>query len=99
MRDRYVVNITGEISKEKSEAFLQFIKDNDLAWWNWLSNTWLIVDYHSNIDLVSLRDKVNEIFKADNLIIRVDQGNWAGFGPNSENRNMFTWLRENWING
>lgn len=98
MRNRYIVNITGEISKEKSQAFLQYIKDNNLYWWHWLSNTWLIVDTQSKIDLTSLRDKTKEIFKADNLIIRVDQGNWAGFGPNGENRNMFTWLKENWIN-
>lgn len=98
MRNRYIVNITGEISKEKNEAFLQFIKDSNLAWWHWLSNTWLIVDTHSNIDLVSLRDKTKEIFKADNLIIQIFDGKWAGFGPNNEERNMFTWLKNNWIN-
>ena len=98
MRNRYIVNITGEISKEKNEAFLQFIKNNKLAWWHWLSNTWLIVDTKSKIDLVSLRDKTKEIFKADNLIIQVNDGKWAGFGPNNEERNMFTWLKNNWIN-
>ena len=98
MRNRYVINITGEISKDKNQAFLQYIRDNNLAWWHWLSNTWLIVDTQSKTDLITLRDKTKEVFEADNLIIQVDKGNWAGFGPNNEDRNMFIWLKENWIN-
>ena len=44
MKKRFVVCYSDNIPKEKEMHFIQFIKDNKLGWWHWISNMWLLVD-------------------------------------------------------
>lgn len=98
MKRRFIVSITGEISKEKANDFTNYIKENKLAWWHWLSNTWLIIDSHDKIDIKMIRDKAKEIFASYNLVIEVKDGGWAGFGPKGEDKDMFAWIKKYWSN-
>lgn len=96
MKKRYIVSIDGNISKEKENIFSEYLKENQLIWWHWLSNTWLIIDEHDKVDSAILRSKAKDIFGTYNWVYNIENGNWAGFGPNGADRNMFTWLKEKW---
>ena len=98
MKRRFIISINGEITKENSNAFTNYLKENGMGWWHWLSNTWLVIDKNDKVDSKILRDKARDTFNAYNLVIEVKDGKWAGFGPKSENKDMFDWIKRNWSN-
>ncbi len=98
MKRRFIISINGEITKKNSNAFTNYLKENGMGWWHWLSNTWLVIDKNDKVDSKILRDKARDIFRAHNLVIEVKDGKWAGFGPKSENKDMFDWIKRNWSN-
>ena len=57
MKKRFVVCYSDNIPKEKEMHFIQFIKDNKLGWWHWISNMWLLVDSSGQMTASILRDK------------------------------------------
>jgi hypothetical protein len=70
-----------------------------VGWWHWLSNTWLISDANGNLKASFLRDNVVEIFNKEHAFvieIRKNDDTWSGFGPNTEEKDMFKWINENW---
>ena len=101
MKKRYIVLLNSSV-EEKDKEFLSFIKEHKLFWWHWLINSWLLIDSDGNLSTAQIRDKIKSIYGKDedgyNLVIELkQQGEWAGFGPISKNRNMFTWIHKNWI--
>ncbi|MBS1509836.1 MAG: hypothetical protein JST86_03295 [Bacteroidetes bacterium] len=98
MKKRYIVCINNS-KKEQEEKFIEFLKDNSLAWWHWLPNTWLLSENTGRLSASFIRDAVKEIFDNEyNIVFEISQTNdtWSGFGPSSENKNMFKWLKNNW---
>lgn len=98
MKRRFIVSITGEITKASTNNFTNYLKENGLGWWHWLSNTWLVIDRKDKINTKILRDKVRDIFNAYNLVVEVKDGGWAGFGPKGEDKDMFAWIKKYWSN-
>ncbi|RHI73320.1 hypothetical protein [Bacteroides eggerthii] len=96
MRKKFIVNIDGEITEQSSNAFLTYLKENNLLWWHWLSNTWLIVAPDGNIEINILRDKTTDIFQKNNLVLEIKEDIWSGYGPRGAKTNMFTWIKEQW---
>ncbi|MBP6739569.1 MAG: hypothetical protein KA146_06245 [Leptospiraceae bacterium] len=98
MKKRFIVCVTGS-TDEEDMTFINFIKDNKLGWWHWISNVWLIVDSHGVFSVSELRDYVKEIFSGEHLLVIElnEQGDtWAGFGPATESKNMFDWIKKSW---
>jgi len=97
MKKRYVVAIdTG--TKEQNDAFVKLLRERGLGWWHWLTNCWLITDSRGQLSASELRDKVQSTFQCNCLVLELRDGDdtWAGYGPQTEKRDMFKWLKENW---
>lgn len=101
MMKRYVLAVDSS-TKEQNDAFLAFVKVTGLGWWHWLDNFWLLADDSDNLSAVTIRDKANECYPGvHKLVLQLDQtgDTWAGFGPKTDRRDMFTWLRNTWKRG
>jgi hypothetical protein len=95
---RFIISLDKTTNSQEKE-FIEYIKENRYGWWHWLSHTWLIVDSRDYLNAAKLRDKLDEIFPSVyNLVIelRSKDDTWSGFGPTSEEKNMFNWLEKNW---
>ena len=98
MSKRYIVAVDSS-TKEQNDAFLEFIKVHKLSWWHWLENFWLIIDSREELTVKGIRDELNKMYpRIHNLVIELseDAKKWAGYGPSSEERTMFKWLKETW---
>ena len=98
MIKRFVVTLNSS-TKEQNGAFIAFVKENGLGWWHWLDNFWLLTDRSGKFTAITIRDKADEFYPGvHKLVLQLDEtgDTWAGFGPNTEKRNMFTWLIDTW---
>lgn len=98
MRKRFIILIDNT-TNEQDEKFLEYIKENGFGWWHYLNNSWLLTSY-KDFTVNKIRDDLNKIYEGETKLIIELRGNtndtWAGFGPQGETRNMFTWLKETW---
>ena len=100
MKKRFVVLLDSS-SKEQNSEFLNWIKEQGLGSWHWLSHSWLIVDSAGISKASEIGNVVRNIYGATNhfvIEISEDGDTWSGFGPKGEDRNMFTWIHKNWNN-
>lgn len=98
MKKRFIVLIERS-TKDQNESFLSWIKGQKLSWWHWFQNVWLLSNSSGSFSAESIRDNVKEFYPGANIFVeelREGEGTWAGLGPNSEERNMFSWLRRTW---
>ena len=98
MMKRFIV-LLNDSSEDKNKQFLSFIKDHKLAWWHWLINSWLLIDYSANISAAEIRDNVKSTYgeEVHSLVMELKEpGEWAGRGPMSEDKNMFKWIEDYW---
>jgi len=98
MSNRYLVAVSSS-TKPQNDSFIDFINSHGLAWWHWIDNFWLIVDRAGKLDVEKLREGVGNSFPGVHHLVIEQNANgdiWAGFGPKSEERNMFKWLHETW---
>jgi hypothetical protein len=97
MKKRFVVS-TNSSSPEKDSLFIIFLKKNNLLWWHYLANTWLVVDPNGTLSAKDIRGNAREIFQDYNLVLEMTptSDTWSGFGPSSDKKNMFTWIKKNW---
>ncbi|WP_210446473.1 hypothetical protein [Pantoea ananatis] len=83
----------------KNKALIEYLKQRKFAYWHWLSNLWLVTTSDETITAPIIRAEVREIFTKEHmLVIEMSKAGdtWAGFGPNSEKRSMFKWLKNTW---
>ncbi|OFX25758.1 MAG: hypothetical protein A2041_14615 [Bacteroidetes bacterium GWA2_31_9b] len=98
MKKRYIICVNNS-SEEQEKKFIDYIKSEKFGWWHYLKNTWLVIDLNGNSEISEIRDKVKELFDNEyNMVFQLkeDEGTWSGFGPKSEQKNMFKWIKENW---
>jgi len=99
MKKRFVFAL-GKISEDQEKAIVDYLNSHSLGWWHWIDNFWMVIDTHGAIGSAGkLRDHLSEIVPEPyKLVIEItgDPNFWAGFGPNSEHRNMFDWLQNTW---
>ncbi len=98
MKKRFVVALDSS-AKSQNESFISYIKDNRLGWWHWIGNFWLLVDSSGTLTAAKLRTDLGEIYQGVNKLVlelRDNDDTWAGFGPKTENKDMFAWLKRNW---
>jgi hypothetical protein len=97
---RFVVAIDGE-TKERSEAFLAWLKANEFGWWHWVPNVWLLVTLDDYMSSDQIRNMCREQFgDLTNLVFEVPPGNcaWAGIGrkKTKDTPGTFDWVDETW---
>jgi len=101
MKKRFVVLIESS-TKEQNEIFLSWIKSEGIGWFHWFQNTWLLSNVRGHLSASDIRSEVRKAYGSANTLVLELQGvndTWAGFGPNSEEKNMFKWIRDNWNSG
>jgi len=97
MKKRYIICVN-DSNKEQNNLFMEYIKENGLGWWHYIDNFWLLTDISGKLSASIIRDQLNIIYGVRNMVIEINQNsdNWAGFGPQNENENMFDWIQKNW---
>lgn len=97
MKKRFVICLQ-ESFPEKDEMFIEYVREQKVAWWHYLKTTWLIVDSRGSLSAKDLRTKAYEIFGTQVLVIEIQENGdtWSGHGFSNTTRNMFTWIHENW---
>ena len=95
--NRFVVGIEGA-QPDHEEAFRKWITDNGLGFWHWIPHFWILHSLYGTHTVISLRDKIMQLFPTMNIVVIEIKGNpvmWSGYGPNQPDHNMFTWLKQN----
>lgn len=88
-----VDNLTSEETKKINELF-----QGTYGWWHWIDGFWIVYDSLDRLSAASIRDQLgNVVGEKRRIVLEVTPGEWAGFGPNSEDSNMFPWMHKNWI--
>lgn len=98
MRKRYIVAV-GSNEKTKNQKFTEYFDKNDLYWWHWIDNNWLIVDDDGKLSASTIRDDMMEIYENNSILVFEITGSedtWSGYGPSSEKRDMFKWMNSDW---
>lgn len=98
MKKRFVVAVDSA-TKEQNDTFREFLKSRGLGWWHWLTNLWLVADGAGRLTAQEIRDVLRQHYPSVHTLVlelREDDDTWSGFGPSSETKNMFKWLRQNW---
>jgi len=97
MKKRFVVLLDASSDKQ-DELFLAWLKEKNVGWWHWLTNSWLISNNRGHLTASEIRDKARDIYGCNNFVIELQgtDDTWSGFGPNADKRNMFEWIRDNW---
>lgn len=97
MKKRFIVAVDSS-TPEQEQAFREWIAGR--GWWHWLNNFWLIADSSGEMTASEILDRVRGCYPNVDCVVlelRPDgTDTWAAFGPYSDKRNMFNWLRRNW---
>lgn len=99
MTKRYSVALNNTIQAQ-DEEFVSYVKSNGMAWWRYVGNFWLLIDYNEAKSVQSLRNDLLRIFPGVHCFVldvtNTEKGQWAGFGPNQAPNDMFQWLHDTW---
>ena len=92
MKKRFILVIDNP-TKEQQNAVTNFFK-NQLAYWHWFSDVWLLTDTTNTWTVTSIRDKVHELIPGTRLLVLpIESGTvWAGVGKTE----VFKWLHNTW---
>lgn len=93
MKRRYVICVDDSTS-EIQDAVTNYLKDEGLGYWHWLTDLWLATDMKKESSAEKIRDDLQLIAKGFYvLVIQLDGENtWRGWG----NPKMFNWFHETW---
>src|SRR5690348_12613400 len=100
MKKLFIVLVESSTDEQNTE-FLEWIKAKNLGWWHWFQNAWLLTNSQGHLSSEVIRDELKSFFGTANTFVMEltnYDGAWSGFGPNTEKKNMFKWLHDNWKN-
>jgi hypothetical protein len=98
VKKRFVVALDSHTSAQDVK-FKEYVSKAGYGWWYWIDGFWLLVDISGMLSAEQLRKDLSEIYPGVRLMVLEINGStdtWAGFGPSGVDKNMFTWLKENW---
>jgi hypothetical protein len=98
MKKRFIVCHNSGLGIQ-DEVFRDWLNVNGVAWWHWLSGTWLIVDPAGILNAASIRDAVRAAYPEIACLVFEIHGHdeWCGFGPNKAPQDMGAWLENFWL--
>ena len=98
---RFVV-LLDSVTPEQDKSFRSWLIENNVGYWHWLSHCWLINKGSSEqINASKIRDKAIELYDNTHVLVlelrgTADSDTWSGYGPKTEKRDMFKWLKSDW---
>ena len=95
MTKRFIVGTTN-LSEEEEKQFIKFLASNDVRWWHWLPNFWLLKSSADIIDCEKIRDAI-----ARRCLVMEVEGDldWAVIGgKNAKGKDFSDWLKGTWPN-
>ncbi|WP_193014287.1 MULTISPECIES: hypothetical protein [Gammaproteobacteria] len=98
MKKKFIIGLNST-TEQQIDEIKKFVKSNGFGWWSWLNNFWLLTSSKEDMSASFLRDKLQEICPGTRMLViemNKDGDTWSGFGPNSENKDMFKWMNEEW---
>lgn len=99
MKKKFVVLID-QTTAAQNKAFLERIKEEDLSWWHWIQDAWLLVDSTGEWTSSKIVEVANEYYPTINKVVlefREDgTDTWTTFGPKTPQRDMATWIKSTW---
>lgn len=100
MKRRYMIMVDG-LDKDAEKKIIEFLRDNDVAWWHRIPNVWLVTDSNEQLSATIIRDFIKSLPKRSGgacLVMQISQHDtWAGYRRQNEN-DTFEWLKKNWTN-
>ncbi|MCH9006242.1 MAG: hypothetical protein IH838_13265, partial [Proteobacteria bacterium] len=80
MKRRFVLAIDNATKEQQNVVTNYFM--NQMGYWHWFSDAWLLTDSEGLWNVASIRDKVQELLPGvDMIVLRVESDtDWAGFG-------------------
>lgn len=101
MSKRFIVCFENKNSnKDFDDNFIDYIENNNLYWWHWISNLWLLIDPSNTLTASIIRDQIHQIFDTNRILVielQEEKDTWSGYGP-TKPKNMFDWMKKNWSN-
>lgn len=88
-----------QATEGQNEAFVAYVREQQAGWWHWTSRSFLLYTNLENMTADSVRDALLKFYPGvNNLVIelRGNEETWAGYGPKTDQKNMFKWIGENW---
>ncbi|MDV7386049.1 hypothetical protein R4446_00010 [Acinetobacter baumannii] len=98
MKRRFVICLQN-ITEEQKKNLKEMLKANGVGWWNWVGDTWFVVDNKEKFTAATLRDAVKPIVSKDRFIVLEinEKGDtWAGVTVNDKEGKMFSWIKKFW---
>jgi hypothetical protein len=98
MRKRFVVLLSAA-PKSANDRFLEWARNEQISWWHWMQGSWLLVDSKGEHTAATIRDGVGQSFGKIRCLVlelRGEDDSWAGRGPRTVKRNMFSWIKSKW---
>lgn len=96
---RFVILVS--LTADQETKLIEYLSKVGLGYWHWVQGSWLIEGHDNDLDMCTeLRDEVQKIAPTEpSLVFEVTgvKPNFAGFGVQTEKRNMFTWIRDTWL--
>ncbi len=109
MNTRQFVVLIDTCDAETRDAITDYFVSLQVDWWHRLAYAWLIADSEGKVTVRQITDKLAELAPGvHHLSFEIGSLNgWAGCGPGDEEReergarrrNMFNWLRTNFVPG
>ena len=102
MKKRYIISTSNLSGEDQVKKFANALTGNDLAWWHWLSNTWLVIDYKGAISADGIANAMRLAFPSAWFLILEykPNSNWIAYGPTGSGKidtDMIAWIREHWV--
>lgn len=101
MAKRYIISTSNLVGDDQRKKFADRLTKNNLLWWHWLSNTWLVVDHEEKFNAASYSQVLREEFpSAWFVVLEHKPGDWSAYGPSGTGdmeTDMIAWIRKYWL--
>src|SRR4051794_11513335 len=93
----YFVIATERLSAAEEKKLAETFAE-DVEWWHWLPNFWLVKDPQDKLRVSILRNAIRRINQSKQfLVLAIDPHEWACVtAGDPESRPMLSWLRKMW---
>ena len=97
MRKRYIVLVDNPTAEETA-AITNLFRGPNYGWWHWIKGVWLVVCMDDTQTSETICNSARLVSGNKTVLVFDIQGGgqWAGFGPNQGEKNMFPWLQDHW---
>ena len=93
---RYFVVAVQDLTADETRKISDLFR-GEYGWWHWIDGFWLVTDSSNRLSAEIIREEIGEaVGEKRRMILEVNPETWSGFGPKSEDNDMFSWIHRNW---